>query len=81
MTRGRLYVYDALLERLAEHLEDMTPELAEFVQEEHAMVYQRHLARHRDLTAADPPHIGDGVMGARNGRVVTNTVRWPVRLR
>jgi hypothetical protein len=26
------------------------------------MVRPRHVARHGDLSAADPPHIGDGVM-------------------
>jgi hypothetical protein len=61
MTRGSLYVCDALLERLAEHLEHMTPELGQFVQEEHAMVRPRHLARHGDVPAADPPHIRDRV--------------------
>jgi hypothetical protein len=55
-----------LLERLAEHFEDMAPEFREFVQEAHARVRQRHLARQRDLTAADPPHIRDGmVRGAK----------------
>jgi hypothetical protein len=61
-TRWRLSVEDTLFEWLAEHLEDMTPALREFVQEEHAMVRQRHLARPRDLAAADPPHIRDGMM-------------------
>jgi hypothetical protein len=62
MTRGRLYVCDALLEWLAEHLEHMTPALGQFVQEEHAMVRQRPLARQRDLAAAAPPHSRDGLM-------------------
>jgi hypothetical protein len=40
----------------------MTPELREFVQEAHARVRQRHLARQRDWAAADQPHIRDGLM-------------------
>jgi hypothetical protein len=52
---ARSFCGDPLLERLAEHLEDVTPALREFVQEEHAVVRQRHLARHRDLTPPISP--------------------------
>jgi hypothetical protein len=52
-----LYVYDTLLEGLPEHLEDMTPALRAFVPEEHAMVRQRHIARHQYLAAADQAYI------------------------
>ena len=45
MTCGRLYVYDTLLERLAQDLEHMTAKLGQFIQEEHAVVRQRYLAR------------------------------------
>jgi hypothetical protein len=41
----------------------MTAALGQFIQEEHAMVGQRHLARHRHVAAADQPDIRDGVMG------------------
>jgi hypothetical protein len=40
----------------------MAPELRQFIQEEHAVVRQRHLARHRDLAAIDQAYIGDRVM-------------------
>jgi hypothetical protein len=54
---------DTLLDRLAQHLQYVAVELRQFIQQEHAMVRQRHLARHRDLTAADRAHSRDGVMG------------------
>ena len=37
-TPARLYVYDTLLERLAQDLEDMAAELGQFIQEAHAVV-------------------------------------------
>jgi hypothetical protein len=40
---------------------------------------QGHLPRRGELAAADHADIGDGVMGARKGRVVTTAVRPPVR--
>jgi hypothetical protein len=46
---------EALLERLPEHLEDMTPARREFVQEEHPMMRPRPLAWHRHLAAAPQP--------------------------
>jgi hypothetical protein len=49
------------------------------IQEEHTVVGQRHLARHRHVVPADQPRIGDGVMGARNGQLVTNAVQSHVR--
>ena len=76
-TLAKLYVYDTLLQRLPQDLEDMAA-LGPFIQEEHAVVGQRHFARPRQA-AADQPDIEDGVMGARNGRVVTKAVRSPVR--
>jgi hypothetical protein len=57
----------------------MTAELGPFIQEEDAVVGQRHVARHRHGAPADQPDIRDGVMGARHGRVVTKAVRSPVR--
>jgi hypothetical protein len=51
-----LYVENTLLERLAQDLEDMAAELAESIQEEHAMVRQRHLPRHQYRPATDQPH-------------------------
>jgi hypothetical protein len=37
-TPAKLYIYDTLLERLAQDLEDMAAELGQFIQEEHAIV-------------------------------------------
>ena len=36
--------------------------LRELIEEEDAMVGQRHLAGHRHVAPADQPHIRDGVM-------------------
>jgi hypothetical protein len=66
---AKSFLKTSVLERLAEHLEDVPPELRAFVQEAHAMVRQRPLARPRDLAATDQPHIRDGVMrGAKRPR-------------
>ena len=54
-TPARLYVYDTLLERLAQDLEDMAAEHGQFIQEQHAMVSQRHVARHRHVAPAISP--------------------------
>jgi hypothetical protein len=62
-TPARLYPYDTLLERLPQDLQDMAAALGPFIHEEHAVVGQRHRARPRHAAPADPPHIGDGVMG------------------
>ena len=66
---GRVYACDTLLERLAPDLQDMAAALGPCIQEERAMVGQRHLARPRHV-AADQSHIGDRlVRGAtRAGR-------------
>jgi hypothetical protein len=42
MTRGRLYLHDTLLKRLAQHLLDTASELWQVIEEEHPMVPQRH---------------------------------------
>jgi hypothetical protein len=78
-TPARLYVYETLIERPARNLQDVAAPLGPFIQEEPAVVGQRHLARQRHVASADQPHLGDGVMGARHGRVVTKAVRSPVR--
>ncbi len=79
ITPARLYLYDTLLQRLAQDLQDMAAELGELIQEEHAIVGQRHFARHGDLAPTDQPRIRDGMEGARQGPVVTKAVRSPVR--
>jgi hypothetical protein len=69
-TLWRLSVEDTLLQRLAQGLEDMAPALGQFIQEAHAMVRPRHVARPRHVVAADEPHSRDRlVRGAtRAGR-------------
>ena len=52
----------AVLERLAQHLEHVAAELGQLVEEEHAVVRQRHLAGPRDGAAADQAGVGDGVV-------------------
>jgi hypothetical protein len=78
-TPAKLYVYETLLERLAQDLQDMAAELGQFIQEEHAIVGQRHFARHRHVAPADQPRIREGVVGRAKGRVVTHAVWSPVR--
>jgi hypothetical protein len=39
-TYGRLYLYETLLERLAQDLEHMTAKLGQFIQEQNAMMCQ-----------------------------------------
>jgi hypothetical protein len=65
-----LYSGEAVLDRLAQDLEDMAAELGQFFQEAHAMVRQRHLARHGYPAATDQPCIRVGVVGGatRAGR-------------
>src|SRR4030095_4276879 len=75
----KLYVYETLLERLAQDLQDMAPELGELIQEEHAMMDQRHVTRHRHAAPAVTPASEMVWWGARHGRVVTHAVRSPVR--
>jgi hypothetical protein len=75
-TPAKLYVYETILERLAQDLQDMAAELGQFIQEEHTIVGQRHFARHRHVAAADQPRIRDGMMGraTRAGRDQRHTV-------
>jgi hypothetical protein len=44
MALWRLYLYDTLLKRLAQDVEDMASELGQFIQEEHA-VWMRVVSR------------------------------------
>ena len=78
-TCGRLYLCDTFLERRAQDLEHLTAELRPFIQEEDAVVGQRHVARHRHVTPTDQPDVREGMLGGRHGRVVTTAVRSPVR--
>jgi hypothetical protein len=79
MTLSRLSSYDILLQRLAQDLQHMAPELRQFIQKEHAVVRRRRFAWHRHVVAADQPRIRDGMVGraTRAGRDQRRTV--PVR--
>jgi hypothetical protein len=78
-TLWRLYLCEALLEGLAQHLQDVASALREFIEKEHAMVRQRHVARHRHLPPPIRPTSEIVCWGPRHGRVVTTAVRAPVR--
>jgi hypothetical protein len=70
MTPAKLYACETILEWLAQDLKHVAPELRQFIQEKHAIVGQRHFARHRHVAPADQPRIRDGVVGGatRAGR-------------
>jgi len=61
-TYGSWYVCEAILEGLAQPLEDVAAKLRQFIEKENPMVRQRHVARQRHLAAPDQPHIRDRVM-------------------
>jgi hypothetical protein len=62
-TPARLYACETIFEWLAQDLEAMTAALGPFIQEQDAVMGQRHVARHRHMAPADQPHIGDRVVG------------------
>ena len=55
-TCAKLYPEDTILKRLPQALEDLEA-LGASIQEAHAVVRPRHLARHGDVPTADLPHI------------------------
>ena len=70
---------DAVLRRLAQGLADMAAELWPFIQEEHAMVRQRHVPGIGTRLPPTEPTPQIMCCRARNGRVVMNAVRAPGR--
>ena len=78
-TRGRLYLYDTLLERLAQALEDLARALWQLMQEQDAMVRQGPLPRQGPLAAADQADVGDGMVGGPEGARRDEAVRPPIR--
>jgi hypothetical protein len=62
----KLYGCDILLKGLAQDFEHMAAALWQFIQQEHAMTRQRHIARHRHLAPTDQPHIREGVVRGRD---------------
>jgi hypothetical protein len=71
-------VEETLLERLAQDFEHMPRARGPLIHKQDAVVRQGYL-QHEQLAAADHAHIGDRVVGARKGSVVTRAVRSPVR--
>jgi hypothetical protein len=71
---------DSIVERLAQPVQHMPCAFGQLVEEEDAMVRQRHLPGHGDLAAANQADVGDGVVwgaerpggdtGGRAGRAV-----------
>ena len=59
---GPRHGYFLLFQRLSQHLQHAAPELGQFVEKQHPVVRQRHLARPRRLPAADQRHLRDGVV-------------------
>ena len=59
---GPRHGYFLLFQRLSQHLQHTAPELGQFVEKQHPVVRQRHLARPRRLPAADQRHLRDGVV-------------------
>jgi hypothetical protein len=64
---------------LVQDRQDITAELGEFIQEQDAILGQRHIARHRHMAATDQLHIRDGVMEGAKREAVTRAVRPSVR--
>jgi hypothetical protein len=65
----KLYGCDILLEQLVQDLANLTATLRPCIQEAHAVMRQRPLARQRHLAPADPPHSREGLMwGATRAR-------------
>ncbi len=62
-TLARVSAWDTRLDQLGQHLEGRASARRQFIQEEHSMVGPRHLTLCGDLTAADQPHIRNGVVG------------------
>jgi hypothetical protein len=66
-TRGRLHLYNMLLERLPQNFEHVAFELRELIEEEDAMMRTRHLPGHGNLALTDQADVGDGVVRGVTG--------------
>jgi hypothetical protein len=62
MTLWRLYLYETLLEGLAEDFQDVAAKLRELIEKHDTMVRQRHLAWHGHLAPTDQPDVRNGVV-------------------
>jgi hypothetical protein len=58
----KLYVYETLLQGLAQNLQHMAAALRQLIQQEHPMVRPRPLAGHRHVAPADQADIRDRVV-------------------
>src|SRR5262249_25696962 len=67
MTCGRLYLYDAVLERLVSDLQPVAAARAELIPAQDAVMGPRHVAWPRPVAAADQSHIRHGGMRGPNG--------------
>jgi hypothetical protein len=56
-TPAKLYLYETIFKWLPQDLQDMAAALGEFIEEEHAIVGQRHVSRHRHVAPANQPRI------------------------
>jgi hypothetical protein len=56
----------------------MSLPLRKLIDAEDTWVRPRPLARHRHLTPTDQPHVGNGLVEGRNGRVAATAMRRPV---
>src|SRR5262245_53139092 len=61
-TPAKLYIDETLLQGLAQNLQHMAAELRQLIQEQHAVVGQRHLAWQQHVAPADQPDVREGVM-------------------
>ncbi len=65
--RGTTQRDHAILERLSEHLQDITTEFGQFVEKEHTAVGQAHLTRPGRGAASDESGIADRVVRRTEG--------------
>ena len=64
---GARDVDHAVLQRLAQHLEHVAPELGKFVEKQHPVVREGELARPSHRAAADQSRVGHGVVRRAEG--------------
>jgi hypothetical protein len=57
----------SIIKLLAQGRQDMAAELGQHTEEEHAVVAQRHVTRHRHVAPADQPRIRAAMMGRDTG--------------
>jgi hypothetical protein len=92
-TPAKLYVYDTILKRLGQDVKDLVAARGRFLQEEYAMVGQRHGTRHwhgapinpragmgkwaADKASIDPARVGRGQPPCKDGITSAGAARWP----